>query len=93
MPENILDNQDYDLRESLREDFDNLTENIQAILDIGAEALAEAEEKTEIVAQVDPDSFEYEQLVEEIKEAQARAGHAFEQAEKFIAAANDLLNS
>lgn len=75
---------------SLQEDFDNLTNGIQRILDLGAEALAEAEEKTELVSQMDPESEDYLDLIEDIKAAQARSGSAFQKAEELIDAANDL---
>lgn len=91
MDNNTASQEELALRQSLKEDFDNLTENIQAILDIGAAALVEAEDKTNQVAQMDPESLEYDQIVQEVKDAQARAAQAFDQAEKFIAAANDLL--
>jgi len=76
---------------SLKDDFENLTNGIQRILDLGAEALAEAEEKTEKVAEMAADSAEYAKMVKEVKAAQARAGDAFKQAEELINAANDLL--
>ena len=76
---------------SLKDDFDSLTSGIQRILDIGAEALAEAEKKTEQVAKMDVASTEYAKMVAEVKAAQARAGNAFKQAEELIASANELL--
>lgn len=76
---------------SLKDDFDSLTSGIQRILDLGAEALAEAEKKTEQVAKMDATSAEYTRIVAEVKAAQARAGNAFKQAEELIASANELL--
>lgn len=76
---------------SLKADFEALTDGIQRILDLGAQELADAEAKTEIVATLDPESEEYERLVQEVKAAQSRAGRAFQQAEELLAAANELL--
>lgn len=76
---------------SLQDDFNKLTDGIQRILDLGAEALAEAEEKTAQVAKLQAGSAEYADLVLEVKAAQARAGNAFKQAEDLITSANDLL--
>ena len=76
---------------SLKDDFDSLTNGIQRILDIGAEALAEAEKKTEQVAKMDAASAEYTRMVAEVKAAQARASNAFKQAEELITSANELL--
>ena len=71
--------------------FESITDGIQKILDFGAEALSEAESKLEEAAELDVDSEEYAQLVQEVKDAQARAGEAFGQAEELIKAANELL--
>lgn len=88
MKNNMMQNQ---ADATLQEDFENLTGGIQRILDLGSEALAEAEAKTEEVAMMDPESSEYERAVQEVKDAQARAGNAFKQAEDLITAANELL--
>jgi len=79
------------MQDSFQNDFESLTNGIQRIIDLGGEALSEAEEMTEIVAQLDPNSEEYAITVQDIRDAQARAGDAFKQAEDLIAAANELL--
>ena len=76
---------------SLAADFKRLTNGIQKILDIGAASLAEAEAKTAKVAKLDAESEQYIKIVAEIKAAQAKAGHAFKQAEELISATNELM--
>ncbi len=92
MKNNDVQNSEFNAEESsLQDDFNGLTSGIQRILDLGAEALAEAEEKTASLAEIKAESEEYAITVAEVKAAQARAGNAFRQAEELISSANELL--
>ncbi len=76
---------------TLQELFEELSAQIQLDLDEGGEALAMAEEKTVKVAEADPTSPNYKQMVEEVKALQAKAGAAFKRAENMINTTNELL--
>lgn len=78
-------------KSSLQDDFSGLTNGIQRILDLGAEALLEAEQKTASLAKIKAESEEYAIIVAQVKAAQVRAGNAFKQAEELIKSANELL--
>jgi hypothetical protein len=92
MKNNVANKSEINTAESsLQDDFDGLTSGIQRILDLGAEALAEAEEKTAKIAKINPESDEYSAIVAQVKAAQSRAGNAFKQAEELINSTNELL--
>lgn len=76
-----------------QEDFDHIFSGIQKILDIGAKALDEAEEKTAKLQNLDYNLPEYETLFFEVTLAQERAREAFVQAEELIKSTMELLNN
>lgn len=73
--------------------FEDFTDKVQSLLDQGAESLEIAEVKTAQLEDMDPESKEYDAMVEEIKSAQSDARQYFDDAEFLIKKANDILEN
>lgn len=73
--------------------FEDFTDKVQSLLDQGAESLEIAEVKTAQLEDMDPESKEYDAMVEEIKSAQGDARQYFDDAEFLIKKANDILEN
>lgn len=71
--------------------FEDFTDNVQSLLDQGAESLEIAEIKTSQLEDMDPESEDYSRMVEEVKAAQNDARQYFDDAEFLIKKANDIL--
>ena len=71
--------------------FEDFTDNVQSLLDQGAESLEIAEIKTSQLEDMDPDSKDYARMVEEVKAAQNDARQYFDDAEFLIKKANEIL--
>lgn len=71
-------------------DLQNFVDKAQAYLNSGSKALAEAEDKTHQLEAMDPESIDYNELVEEVRSLQAKAGYDFKQAQTLIKTANSL---
>ncbi len=82
---------DLEDSESSDDVFDDFTDKVQSLLDQGAEALEIAEVKTAQLEDMDPESSEYDLMVEEIKAAQGDARQYFDDAEFLIKKANEIL--
>jgi hypothetical protein len=72
--------------------FEEFTNKVQSLLDDGAASLQIAEEKTAKLTSMQPDTREYNILVEEVKIAQSQARQNFEDAEFLIKRANEILS-
>lgn len=73
--------------------FEDFTDKVQSLLDQGAESLEIAEVKTAQLEDMDPESKEYDSMVEEIKAAQSDARQYFDDAEFLIKKANEILEN
>ena len=82
---------DLENEESSGDVFEDFTDKVQSLLDSGAESLEIAEVKTSQLEDVDSDSEEYEEMVSEVKAAQADARQYFDDAELLIKKANEIL--
>ncbi len=71
--------------------FEDFTDKVQSLLDQGAESLEIAEVKTSQLEDLDPESEDYEKMVEEVKAAQSDARQYFDDAEFLIKKANEIL--
>lgn len=86
--EYAVQNQDYNYDSDIN--LQDFVDKAQAYLNSGSQALADAEAKTAELESMDPNSLDYDDLVEEVRSLQAKAGYDFKQAQTLIKTANSL---